>query len=76
MIIRHNQRKYFISSFALIFFSVPLGYSTFQIIYYKKDLTGVFDILLEGYINVYVFIGIMLYGLGLAKMLIEKNKID
>ena len=69
-----TQLKYFLSGLVLILFSSPLGYTTLNIVYYNKNLTGVFDILLRGFIFSYVLIGVMLYVLGLVKMLIEKNK--
>lgn len=74
MIFMKNQLKYFLFGFILILFSTPLGRLTLNIIYYNKNL-GDYEILLNGFMNSYVLIGIMLYVLGLVKMLIcEKYK--
>lgn len=68
-----DQFKYFLLGFVLIFFSSPLGLTTLNIIYINRNLTSEFTVLLNGFINSYVVIGIMLCLLGLVKMLI-KNK--
>lgn len=67
-----NQLKYFPLGFILILFSTPLGRLTLNIIYYNKNL-GDYEILLNGFMNSYVLIGIMLYVLGLVKMLIDEK---
>ncbi|SFB41126.1 hypothetical protein [Clostridium frigidicarnis] len=67
-----NQLKYFLFGFILILFSTPLGRLTLNIIYDNKNL-GDYEILLNGFINSYVLIGIMLYVLGLVKVLIDEK---
>lgn len=68
----NNQLKYFLLGFILILFSTPLGRLTLNIIYDNKNL-GDYEILLNGFINSYVLIGIMLYVLGLVKVLIDEK---
>ena len=68
----NNQLKYFLLGFILILFSTPLWRVTLNIIYDNKNL-GDYEILLNGFINSYVLIGIMLYVLGLVKVLIDEK---
>lgn len=65
--------KYFILGFILILFSAPLGRLSLNIIYCNTNLVSEYDPLLNGFIHSYLLIGIMLYVLGLVKILIEKR---
>lgn len=70
---KFKYMKYYICSFVLILFSTPLALKTIDIIFYNKNLTGMFDILLKGTVTGYLLIGIMIYILGLAKFLIDNK---
>ncbi|MCR8744234.1 hypothetical protein [Romboutsia lituseburensis] len=68
-----NQIKYFLLGIIVILFSSPLGYSMINMIYANKNLTGSFDILLNGFIHSFMLVGVLIFMAGLVNMFVEKN---
>lgn len=68
-----NQIKYFLSGIIIILFSSPLGYGLLNIIYRNTNLTGEFDILLNGFIYSFIVIGTLIFTIGLVDMFLEKK---
>lgn len=68
-----KQIKYFLSSIIIILLSTPLAYESIRIIYRNRNLTGEFIPMLNGFIYSYMLVGIVLFGLGLVGIFIEKQ---
>ena len=45
-----NQIKYYLIGITILILSSPLGYTTLNIIYANRNLTGEFEALLNGFI--------------------------
>lgn len=44
-----------------------------NMIYANKNLTGSFDILLNGFIHSFMLVGVLIFMVGLVNMFVEKN---
>ena len=55
-----NQIKYYLIGITILILSSPLGYTTLNIIYANRNLTGEFEALLNGFIHSYMLIGVCL----------------
>ena len=53
-----NQIKYYLIGITILILSSPLGYTTLNIIYANRNLTGEFEALLNGFIHSYMLIGV------------------
>ena len=54
-----NQIKYYLIGITILILSSPLGYTTLNIIYANRNLTGEFEALLNGFIHSYMLIGVI-----------------
>lgn len=68
-----GQMKYFLVAFIIILLSTPLGYTTINIVYYNKNLTGEFVLILNGFIHSFMLIGILIFIMGLINVITNKN---
>lgn len=69
-----NQIKYYLVGITILLLSSPLGYSTLNIIYANKNLTGEFEVLLKGFIHSYMLTGLLVFSIGLANLFIESKQ--
>ena len=66
-----NQIKYYLAGIIILILSSPLGYTTLNIIYANKNLTGEFEPLLNGFIHSYMLIGVLIFSMGLINLFLE-----
>ena len=66
-----NQIKYYLAGIIILILSSPLGYTTLNIIYANKNLTGEFEPLLNGFIHSYMLIGVLIFSMGLINLFVE-----
>lgn len=69
-----NQIKYYLVGIIIIILSSPLGYTTLNIIYANKNLTGEFEPLLNGFIYSYMLIGVLIFSIGLINLFLEHKQ--
>lgn len=69
-----NQIKYYLVGIIIIILSSPLGYTTLNIIYANKNLTGEFEALLNGFIYSYMLIGVLIFSIGLINLFLEHKQ--
>ena len=69
-----KQIKYYLGWIIIILLSSPLGYGTLNIIYADKNLTGEFEALLNGFINSYMLIGVLIFSIGLINLFVENKQ--
>lgn len=69
-----KQIKYYLGGIIIILLSSPLGYGTLNIIYADKNLTGEFEALLNGFINSYMLIGVLIFSIGLINLFVENKQ--
>ena len=69
-----NQIKYYLIGITILILSSPLGYTTLNIIYANRNLTGEFEALLNGFIHSYMLIGVLVFSIGLINLLLNINK--
>lgn len=63
-----NQIKYYLVGITILILSSPLGYTTLNIIYANRNLTGEFEALLNGFIHSYMLIGVLVFSIGLINL--------
>lgn len=68
-----RQIKYFLCAFIIILLSTPLGYAIVKIVYANNNLTGEYIELLNGSINAFMLIGILIFSIGFGYLL-KDNK--
>jgi hypothetical protein len=68
-----NQIKYFLVGIIIVLLSSPLGYFMINTIYSNQNLAGGYTTLLNGFIHSFMVIGILIFGVGLIRMFIEKT---
>ena len=68
-----RQMKYFLSSIIIIILSTPLAYTSIRVVYSNRNLTGEFVPMLNGFIHSYMVVGVLIFGMGLIDLLINKN---
>lgn len=68
-----RQMKYFLSAIIIIILSTPLAYTSIRVVYFNRNLTGEFDLILNGFIHSYMVVGILVFGMGLIDLLVNKN---
>ena len=66
-----NQIKNYLAGIIILILSSPLGYTTLNIIYANKNLTGEFEPLLNGFIHSYMLIGVLVFSIGLINLFVE-----
>ena len=66
-----NQIKYYLIGITILILSSPLGYTTLNIIYANRNLTGEFEALLNGFIHSYMLIGVLVFSIGLINLFVE-----
>ena len=69
-----NQIKYYLIGIIILILSSPLGYTTLNIIYANRNLTGEFEALLNGFIHSYMLIGVLVFSIGLINLFVEHNQ--
>lgn len=65
--------NYFSLSFFVILLSPRLGYTALIILFFNKNLTGSFELILNGFIHSFMLIGILIFVLGLVRIFVDKN---
>ena len=70
-----SQIKYYLIGIITLILSSPLGYLTLKLIFINKNLTGMFEILLKGFIHSYMLVGILVFSIGLTKLYSEYNRV-
>lgn len=68
--------KYFLFtlSFILVLSSPYIGYATLNRVFLNKNLAGEYDALLSGSINSYIILGILIFFIALADMILSRVK--
>lgn len=66
-----NYVHYF--AFIIILLSTPLGYKSIDIVYRNRNLSGEYITILNGFIHSFMLIGILVFIIGLVKMLSSKK---
>lgn len=69
-----NQIKYYLLGIVILIFSSPLGYMTLNIIYSNKNLSGEFEVLLNGFIHSYMLIGVLIFSIGLIDLFLQHKQ--
>ena len=69
-----NQIKYYLIGITILILSSPLGYTTLNIIYANRNLTGEFEALLNGFIHSYMLIGVLAFSIGLINLFVEHKQ--
>lgn len=69
-----NQAKYFLLGVIIILISSPLGYFMINTIYANRNLSGEYTTLLNGFIHSFMIVGVLVFGIGLVDMFVEKIK--
>ena len=69
-----NQIKYYLIGITILILSSPLGYTTLNIIYANRNLTGEFEALLNGFIHSYMLIGVLVFSIGLITLFVEHKQ--
>ena len=68
-----KQIKYYLLSIILILLSPRLGHTSLKILFFNQNLTGSYDLLLNGFIHSFMLIGTLIFGLGLVDLFINKK---
>ena len=69
-----NQIKYYLTGIIILILSSPLAYTTLNIIYENKNLSGEFEPLLNGFIHSYMLIGVLVFSIGLINLFVENKQ--
>lgn len=70
----NKQIKIFLPASLLILLSTPLGRVSVNIFYASKNLTGEYDIILKSFIHSYMLLGVLIFSVGLIKLLKKQDR--
>ncbi|RUT43275.1 glycosyl transferase [Paenibacillus anaericanus] len=68
-----KSMKCFILAFIIMLISTPLGYTAINTVYYNKNLSGEYLTILNGFIYLFMLIGVSIFIIGLVDMIVSKN---
>ena len=69
-----NQIKYYVAGIIILILSTPLAYTTINTLYANKNLTGEYLTLLNGFEHSYMFIGVLVFSIGLINLIVEHKQ--
>lgn len=64
---------YFSLGIIILLISTPLGYDLVKIVYRNKNLAGEYVLILNGFIHSLMLIGILVFSIGIATFIKDKN---